>query len=363
MLVGREKELRELLGAAAAGLSTGHGWTSLVGGDAGIGKTRLAVEVADRMRADGVAVAWAACRQDGGAPPFWPWVQLLSRLGRADVLAVPDRVEPDLARFLLFESVGDALRAAAPVLLVLDDLHWADGPSLQLLDALAGHLAAAPVLVLGTYRDTESDAAARIAGIAAERRLTLRGLSPAELGPALTDATGETITPEVVGALHGRTGGNPFFAAEIVRLLRAEGGWDAADGQAVPSGVRAVLDRRLDRLPDAVEAVLRAAAALDAGTTTGVDTVLLAAVAGEVPAELAGLLGPAVQARLLLVGEGRHRFPHGLVAETLTARAVLILGRLATVTCSRYGTRPRRQSSTFSGRSQPVASNASTAVA
>ena len=176
----------------------------------------------------------------------------------------------------------------------------------------------APVLVLGTYRDSEPDAATGIAGIAADRRLTLRGLSPAELGPALADATGETIAPEVAGALHRRTGGNPFFAAEIVRLLRAEGTWDGAGAQEVPSGVRAVLDRRLDRLPDAVETVLRAAAALDAGTTTGVDAV--AAVAGEAPAALAGLLRPAAQARLLLVDEGRYRFPHALVAETLTAR-------------------------------------------
>lgn len=110
MLVGREGELRELLGAAAVAVSGGRGWTALVGGDAGIGKTRFAAEVADRLRADGVAVAWAACRRDGGAPPYWPWAQLLSRLGHAEVLTSSDSVEPDLARFLLFEAVSEVLR-------------------------------------------------------------------------------------------------------------------------------------------------------------------------------------------------------------------------------------------------------------
>ena len=244
MLVGREKELRELLGAAAAALSTGHGWTSLVGGDAGIGKTRLAVEVADRMRGR------RGCGGVGGLP---------AGRRRAAVLALGAAAEPPRAR----RRAGCPPTASSPIWPVSccsrrsatrcarrrrscscsTTCTGPTGPRCSCWTPSPAHLAAAPVLVLGTYRDTEPDAAARIAGIAAERRLTLRGLSPADLGPALTDATGETITPEVVGALHRRTGGNPFFAAEIVRLLRAEGRWDAADGQAVPSGVRAVLDR------------------------------------------------------------------------------------------------------------------------
>ena len=149
MLVGREAELRELLGAAATARRVGRGFTALLSGDAGIGKTRLAAEVADRLRDDGLTVAWASCRQDGGAPPYWPWSQLLGRLGRGDVLDRSAADEPELARFLLFEAVADALRAAAPVLLVLDDLHWADAPSLRLLDAVGATLDTAPVLLLG----------------------------------------------------------------------------------------------------------------------------------------------------------------------------------------------------------------------
>ena len=319
MLHGRRAELRELLGAAAAAIEGGRGVTALIGGDAGIGKTRLAAEVAERLRADGIAVAWAACPRDGGAPPFWPWAQLLGRLGRPEALAAPDPTAPDHARFLVVEAVTAALEAVAPVLLVLDDLHWADDASLHLLSALGAHVAA-PVLVLGTYRDTEPGG---VTSIAADRRLTLSGLSVDELGPAVAELTGEVLASGLLEPLHRRTGGNPYFAAEVVRLLRAEGGLQEGAPRsigAVPTGVRSVLERRLDRLPDATETVLRAAAALDAGTTDGVDTVLLAAVAGCRPTELEERLAPAVEARLVVVEGGAHRFPHALVAEVLGGR-------------------------------------------
>ena len=205
---------------------------------------------------------------------------------------------PTSARFLLFQAVADAVRDAAPVLLVLDDLQWADEPSLRLLDALGAHVGPAPVLVVGTYRDTEPDSPA-ISSITAERRFVLRGLSAEQLVPAVADLTGEMITPDAAADLHRRTGGNPFFAAEVVRLQRAEGTLGTDTATPVPGGVRAVLDRRLDRLPEPAEAVLRAAAALDAGTTTGVDAVLLATVSGHAPAELATVLEPTIDARLL----------------------------------------------------------------
>jgi hypothetical protein len=319
VLVGRDAELRELRGVAMATLAGHRPSVALIAGDAGIGKTRLVAEVADGLRADGVTVAWAACRADGGAPPYWPWAQLLDRLGRPEALAEPQAGDPELARFLLFEAVGRALRELAPVLLVLDDVHWADPPSLKLLEALGAHVGAAPVLVLGTYRDTEPEAAAGVAGTAVERRIVLRGLAAGDLGAALADATGERLGPEAVAVLHRRTGGNPFFAAEIVRLLRAEGRLHAIGDPLLPSGVRVVLERRLDRLPDGTEMLLRAAAALDAGVTTGADTVLLAAVAGVGAADVPDLLEPAERAMLVRADGGRYRFPHALVAETLTA--------------------------------------------
>ncbi len=218
----------------------------------------------------------------------------------------------------MFEAVGDALRAAAPVLLVLDDLHWADEPSLRLLAGLDPRVSGASVLVIGTYRYSDPEGVG-LSVLAVERRLVLGGLPSEQLGLAVTDATGEVVDGEAAGRLHRRTGGNQFFAAEIVRLLRSEGA-DGTAARAIPSGVRAVLDRRLARLPATTESALRAAV-VEADTATGVDTVLLAAVAAEPAVMLTTLLAPAIEARLVLADDnGRHRFPHALVAETLTAR-------------------------------------------
>ncbi|ODU03732.1 MAG: hypothetical protein ABS81_13180 [Pseudonocardia sp. SCN 72-86] len=314
MLHGRESEQRELLAAAAAAFAAGRCTSALVVGDAGIGKTRLVAEVADRLRVDGVRVAWAACRADGGAPPYWPIAQLLGTLGRADVLDVAPAAEPEFARFLLFDAVAAALREVGPLLAVVDDLQWADLPTLRLLAALRAHLAAAPVMVVATVREGDPAAPQALDEIVADRRIVLRGLAAPDLVPVLAEQTGVELDGMAAADLHARTGGNPFFAAEVVRMRRA--GREAG----VPGGVRAVLDRRLDGLPDGTEVVLRAAAALDVGVTTGVDAVLLARVAGIAPGALAGTAEPAVAAGLLRVVDGRFRFPHALVAETVSAR-------------------------------------------
>ncbi|MGD9987262.1 ATP-binding protein [Pseudonocardia sp.] len=314
MLRGRESEQRELLAAAAAAYAAGRSTSALVVGDAGIGKTRLVAEVADRLRGDGVRVAWAACRADGGAPPYWPVAQLLAALGRADALDVAPAAEPELARFLLFDAVAAALRDAGPLLAVVDDLQWADPPTLRLLGALRAHLAAAPVVLLATVREGDPAAAQALDDLVADRRIALRGLVADDLVPVLAELTGVELDAAAAADLHARTGGNPFFAAEVVRMRR--GGRDGG----VPGGVRAVLDRRLDRLPDGAEAVLRAAAVLDAGVTAGVDATLLARVAGLVPGALAAEAGPATAAGLLRDDGGRYRFPHALVAETVAAR-------------------------------------------
>ncbi|GAY09472.1 AAA family ATPase [Pseudonocardia sp. N23] len=314
MLHGRESELRELLAAAAAAFAARRGTSALIVGDAGIGKTRLAAEVADRLRADDVHVAWAACRSDRGAPPYWPVRQLLAALDRSDALAVPAGAEPEFAPFLVLDAVAAAFGAAAPVLLVVDDVQWADAATLRLLGAMRAHLASTAVLLLATCRDTDPDAAQALDTLLADRRIALRGLAAPMLVPVVAELTGEDVDPAAAAELHARTGGNPFFAAEVVRMRRA------GDATGVPGGVRAVLDRRLDRLPAGTETVLRAAAVLDAGVTAGVDGVLLARVAGVAPADLAAAVGPATDAGLLTHETGRVRFPHALVAETLAAR-------------------------------------------
>jgi tetratricopeptide (TPR) repeat protein len=318
VIVGRDAELRELLAAGRAALVAGHGWAGLISGEPGIGKTRLATEVSAVLRAEGVSVAWAGCSPDGGAPPYWPWLQVLRRLGAAHVLAERAQgpgVDPAVARSLLFDEVVDTLCGAGPLLVVLDDLQWADEASLRLLDAVVRQLPTVPVVVLGTYRDTEPEADRLDELVAAERRLQLCGLSSRDLLPAMAELTGETLDPELAVALHRRTGGNPFFAAESVRLLRAEGRLALGGGgrPPLPDSVRAVIERRLARLPADTCDLLGAAALVGAESDVG----LLGALSGRPATEVAALLEPAVRARLLTIEQDRYRFVHALVTETV----------------------------------------------
>ncbi|OLT08658.1 hypothetical protein BJF90_44785 [Pseudonocardia sp. CNS-004] len=320
VIVGRDAELRELLAAGRAALAAGHGWAGLISGEPGIGKTRLATEVSAVLRAEDVPVAWAGCSPDGGTPPYWPWMQVLRRLGAPHVLA--ERApglggDSAVARSLLFDEVVDTLGGAGPLLVVLDDLQWADEASLRLLDAVVRQLPTLPVVVLGTYRDTEPEAE-RLDVLAVERRMQLRGLSSGDLLPAMAELTGETLDPELAVALHRRTGGNPFFAAESVRLLRAEGRL-APGGSGrppLPDSVRAVIERRLARLPADTWDLLGAAALVGAEPDLG----LVAELSRRSAMEVAALLEPAVRVRLLTIEQDRYRFVHALVTETVNAQ-------------------------------------------
>jgi predicted ATPase len=158
--VGRGAELGVLwahLGAA----ESGSGRVVLVEGEPGVGKTRLAEEVAAGAAAQGFLSLWGCCVEGEGAPALWPWTQVLRATG-GGVLAglVPPRaqLDPHLARGQLSQGLAELLRdraRAQPLLLVLDDLHWADEGSLELLEFLAAQLADARILVLGTYRDDD----------------------------------------------------------------------------------------------------------------------------------------------------------------------------------------------------------------
>jgi predicted ATPase len=200
--VGRAAELDELV-AAVAGAASGRGSLLLVAGEPGIGKTRLVEEAAEHARSLGVRVRWSTC-WEGPAASFWPWTQLV----RAHVAAmheVPDDVrrlaeglpahpvpegDSEAARFALFDALTRFFRyqaARSPLLLVLDDLHWADVPSLRLLEFFTRDLGRTPITVVGTYRDSElpdqaaRDAVERLA--AAARLITLAGLSETERVP------------------------------------------------------------------------------------------------------------------------------------------------------------------------------------
>ena len=291
-LVGRDSELADLLAGIDDAIG-GSGRLFLLAGDPGIGKSRLAYEAAVDARDRGVKVAWGRCWEAGGAPAYWPWVQSLqgcvrglgseelrSYLGAsapfvAQLVAGVAEILPDVrppspmgaevGRFRLFDAVAAFLRNAAarqPLMLVLDDLHAADAPSILLLRYVARELGDARVLVLGAYRDIELDrghplavALAEVSREPATRHLRLSGLTEAGVGRLIQETAGVMPGDSVVAAVHRSTDGNPLFVGEVIRLLAAEGGLGPIDDPAglrlaIPEGIREVIGRRVARLPD-----------------------------------------------------------------------------------------------------------------
>ncbi|HMI85260.1 MAG TPA: AAA family ATPase [Polyangiaceae bacterium] len=229
MLVGRDAELAEL-GAALSRIATG-GALYLFTGEPGIGKTRLASEVTSIARAKGARVSWGRCWEAGGAPPFWPWREGLEGCGVAfPEAATMASMDPAEARFALFREVASALgREAArqPLLIVLEDLHAADQPTLLLLEFLANQLRALPIVVVGTFRDREAhlrpeagEALLRVGR--SGRELRLSALSEAEVGTLLGDAI-EGADAKLAATVYAITHGNPLFVDEMVRDVKARG--------------------------------------------------------------------------------------------------------------------------------------------
>lgn len=331
----------------------------LLAGEPGIGKTRTAAELAALARDDGALVLNGRCHEGEGAPAFWPWVQVLRGIARnvesadatralgaaaADVHAlIPElgagvsapapaaTLTAEQARFRLFDGIVMLLAAVArtrPIMIVLDDLHWADKPSLLLLVFLARELRDARVLVVGAYRDTElrrhSPLAAVLADLGREghhQRVALRGLGVEAVDRFVATTAGRTASPLLVRAVHAMTEGNPFFVGEIVRLLAAEGRLeDPTDGAtlgiALPEGVREAIGRRLDVLSEECNRVLGVAAVLG----REFELPVLAHVAAVANDRLLELLDEAVTARVVVPhasDAARYFFAHALVREVL----------------------------------------------
>ncbi|MFB4263262.1 BTAD domain-containing putative transcriptional regulator [Nonomuraea sp. GTA35] len=326
--VGREAQLSALV-TAATGAATDGARIALVTGEAGLGKSTLLEHLGRRLERDGWLVAVGRCPEVDGAPPAWAWTEALSAVAAsrspgefADDLAPlltdtgPANADATAGRFRLRQAVWKWLAAVAterPVAVVLDDLHWADATTLELLGGGLGMRA--PILVVAAYRADESghltETLASLAR-ATPLRLALPGLNGeavAELVRAECEADEETIA-----GIAERTGGNPFYVRESARLLNGEGALVALS--EVPEGVRDVLRRRLARLPEGGVSVLRLAAV--AGRESSVDVLVKAADTDE-DGVMDALDAGVIAGLLDEPGPGRVRFVHALVRDTLIA--------------------------------------------
>ncbi|MFI6740866.1 AAA family ATPase [Nonomuraea sp. NPDC050451] len=259
MLIGRERPAAVLRGEVSRALVS-HGALVLVTGEAGIGKSALVAGAAEEAVRGGARLLGGACWEGEGAPGYWPWVQVVRRLAPGASLQSPF---PGLAGsdgFELYDAVTGLLVDASrerPVVVVLEDLHWADAASLRLLEFVVSHAWFERLLVIGTYRDAEVDGPLSLPLEAKATILTLTGLDREEVGRLVAHTTGVDPGEELVTEIHRRTGGNPFFVEQTARLW--QGGTPLA---TIPPGVGAAVRRRLSRLPEGVLEVLRMAAVL-----------------------------------------------------------------------------------------------------
>ena len=290
--VGRHREIAALKAALEDALS-GRARTVMLVGEPGIGKTRTAQELATHGIAMGYQAIWGRCYSAQGAPSYWPWVQAIRSYireqspeelraqmgaGAADIAEVvpevreqlpglesPPSLEPQQVRFRFFDSMAAFLMRASqaqPLLLLLENLHWADRPSLLLLEFLSQELAECRLMMVGTYRDTGlnrrhplTQTLGELAGEPSFQRVPLRGLSEAEVDQFLQGMAGFPPPRDLVTVVHTQTEGNPLFMTQVVQLLIQEGELTPVREQrswniTIPVGVREVIGMRLDRLSE-----------------------------------------------------------------------------------------------------------------
>ncbi|WP_432206456.1 BTAD domain-containing putative transcriptional regulator [Mycobacterium paraffinicum] len=341
--VGRGHELERLASGWQNALAGGTN-AMLIAGEPGVGKTRLAGEWSRQAYDQGALVIYGRCDEDLGAP-YQPFAEALRSLlpclgasglralrgvealltlirGLADVLpdlAAPTRADPDTERYALFDAVVALLALAsrrAPVVLILDDLHWAAKPTLLLLRHLLRFGEQARLQIIGTYRSTDLDRSHPLAAMLADlnrdgtaSRLALSGLDEDDVTAYVAEAGYDD--EELARALASVTGGNPFFLIEALRHVDESGGrWDQS---TLPQGVREAVSRRLSRLPAEANKALAAAAVV--GSRFALE--LVERVVGD---DLVDAFDEACKAGIVIEEPGgRYRFNHAIVRQSLLA--------------------------------------------
>jgi class 3 adenylate cyclase/DNA-binding CsgD family transcriptional regulator/tetratricopeptide (TPR) repeat protein len=363
LFVGRKPELAQLT-KALQGARKGFGRIVLLAGSGGMGKTRLTQQLAQQAEQGGTQVLWGRCPEEAGAPAYWPWRQLIRGYlrcgadtdpaqtfgsGLADIAGIVPEVAGHFklgpiaaapvsdsaeSRFRLFDAIAGFWRRAgqrAPLLLIFEDLHWADATSLRLFSFLTAELEDSALLVVGTYRDTELsrqhplfETLSDLARSSVCQRIEMAGLSMRETEELMVAACGSGGSANFVSALHARTEGHPLFLEETLRYMidaRAPQAFDpCADDTRwltkIPTGVREVIGKRLNRLSVPAARYLSIAACIG----RNFDLHLLAQLeADKSEDELLQALEEALNEHLIeVVPETQQfRFSHALIRETL----------------------------------------------
>jgi len=318
-VVGRRQELAALEAALDSALA-GRGMMRFLVGEGGIGKTRLAREIGRIAAARGARVLLGRTTEVEGAPPYLPFAEAIGESS----LGLEGGGATGTDRYAMFQTVTTHLRTLAQtsgLLLVLEDLHWADRPSLLLMQHLARQLAGSRILIVGTYRDTDVDRRHALFEVLADlrrerlhERILLRGL-PDEDARSLVRSLSGAVSDSLIAQILQESEGNPFFIEELLKHV-AEAGAATVAELGIPEGIREVIGRRLARLSPECNRMLTLASIVGGSFPWAI----VAVVSGEDEDRLLDLLDEALAAQVIREradGAGSYEFVHALIRQSL----------------------------------------------